>query len=56
MKVKVLSYRNLFGSNTFISAWESSIIIKDSTKYLPLDIVHEEGLIYYDGNVQEIEI
>lgn len=53
--MKVVSYLNLFGNNDFISCEEENVLIKDNTKYLPLELVVSNGFYILPSWVEEVE-
>lgn len=53
--MKVVSYLNLFGNNDFISCEEENVLIKDNTKYLPLELVESNGFYILPSWVEEVE-
>lgn len=55
MKIKVVSYENLFGSNDIIAYCEDEAIVKDGKKYFSLELLDKTGFEYLDEWVQEVE-
>lgn len=53
--MKVVSYEHLFGNNDFISCEEENVLIKDNTKYLPLELVVFNGFYILPSWVQEVD-
>lgn len=56
MKMKVVSYKHLFGDNEYVSIeCEQYSVTKDGIKYLPLSIVEEIGFDYKQSAVMEVD-
>lgn len=55
MKIKVVSYENLFGSNNIEAYCEDKAIVKDGKKYFSLEVLKETAFEYLDEWVQEVE-
>lgn len=55
--MKVISYKNLFGSNEWVSAFDEdfTIIIGDA-KYMLLDRVIQAGYRYKMSDIEEINL
>jgi hypothetical protein len=56
MRVKVVSYKDLFGSNDIIAYCEDESIVKDGKKYFSLEVLDRTAFDYLEEWVQEIEI
>lgn len=55
MKLKVVSYEDLFGSNDIIAYCEDKAIVKDGVKYLTLEVLDGTCFNYLEKWVQEVE-
>lgn len=55
MKMKVVSYENLFGSNDVIAYCEDKAIMKDGKKYFSLEALETTAFEYLEEWVQEVE-
>lgn len=55
MKIKVVSYEHLFGSNDIIAYCEDEAIEKDGKKYFSLEVLETTVFDYLDEWVQEVE-
>lgn len=56
MKIKVVSYENLFGSNNIEAYCEDKAIVKDGKKYFSLEVLDKTAFEYLDEWVQEVEV
>lgn len=55
MKIKVVSYEDLFGSNDIIAYCEDKAIVKDGKKYFSLEVLETTYFEWLDEWVQEVE-
>jgi hypothetical protein len=55
MKIKVVSYEDLFGSNDITAYCEDKAIVKDGKKYFSLDVLNGTVFDYLGEWVQEVE-
>lgn len=55
MKIKVVSYEDLFGSNDIIAYCEDQAIVKDGKKYFSLEVLDGTTFDYLGQWVQEVE-
>lgn len=57
MKVKVVSYRHLFGDNNWVTQeLERYCIVQDNIKYMPLEVVKQANFVYKEHAVREIDV
>lgn len=55
MKIKVVSYEDLFGSNDILAYCEDQAIVKDGKKYFSLEVLETTRFDYLEQLVQEVE-
>lgn len=55
MRIKVVSYEKLFGSNDITTYCEDEAIVKDGKKYFSLEVLDRTVFDYMDEWVQEVE-
>ena len=55
MKLKVVSYEDLFGSNDIIAYCEDKAIVKDGKKYFSLEVLDGTNFDYLEQWVHEVE-
>ena len=55
MKLKVISYKNLFGKND-IRVVDTIPIVKDEVNYMTIEQVEEIGFHYIDEWIEEIDV
>lgn len=55
MKIKVVSYEHLFGSNDITAYCENKAIVKDGKKYFSLEVLDKTVFEYMEEWVQEVE-